>query len=75
VRPLSYSRAATVEDALALAAGSPGSAFLAGGTTQVDLIRAGIARSDHLVDTPAASSGPLCCSGCCSRAGSTAASR
>jgi xanthine dehydrogenase YagS FAD-binding subunit len=50
VRPLSYSRAATVEDALALAAGTPGSAFLAGGTTQVDLIRAGIARSDHLVD-------------------------
>jgi xanthine dehydrogenase YagS FAD-binding subunit len=50
VRPLSYSRPATVEDALALAAGSPGSAFLAGGTTQVDLIRAGIARSDHLVD-------------------------
>ena len=50
MRPLSYSRAATVEDALALAAASPGSAFLAGGTTQVDLIRAGIARSDHLVD-------------------------
>jgi xanthine dehydrogenase YagS FAD-binding subunit len=50
VRPLSYNRPATVEEALALAAGSPGSAFLAGGTTQVDLIRAGIARSDHLVD-------------------------
>ena len=50
MKPLSYSRAATVEDALALAAGSPGSAFLAGGTTEVDLIRAGIARSDHLVD-------------------------
>jgi xanthine dehydrogenase YagS FAD-binding subunit len=47
---LSYSRAATVEDALALAAGSPGSAFLAGGTTEVDLIRAGVARDDHLVD-------------------------
>ena len=50
MRPLSYSRAATVEDALALAAGSPGSAFLAGGTTEVDLIRAGVARDDHLVD-------------------------
>jgi xanthine dehydrogenase YagS FAD-binding subunit len=50
VRPLSYSRAATVEEALALAADTPGSAFLAGGTTQVDLIRAGITRSDHLVD-------------------------
>jgi xanthine dehydrogenase YagS FAD-binding subunit len=50
VRPLSYSRAATVGDALALAAASPDSAFLAGGTTEVDLIRAGIAHSDHLVD-------------------------
>jgi xanthine dehydrogenase YagS FAD-binding subunit len=50
VRPLSYSRAATVEEALALAAGTPGSAFLAGGTTEVDLIRAGIAHDDHLVD-------------------------
>jgi len=50
VRPLRYSRAATVEEALALAAGTPGSAFLAGGTTEVDLIRAGIAHDDHLVD-------------------------
>jgi xanthine dehydrogenase YagS FAD-binding subunit len=50
VRPLSYSRAATVEEAVALAAGTPGSAFLAGGTTEVDLIRAGIAHDDHLVD-------------------------
>jgi len=50
MRPLSYSRAATVEDAVALVAGDPASAFLAGGTTEVDLIRAGIARSDHVVD-------------------------
>jgi xanthine dehydrogenase YagS FAD-binding subunit len=50
VRPLGYSRAATVEEALALAAATPGSAFLAGGTTEVDLIRAGIAHDDHLVD-------------------------
>jgi xanthine dehydrogenase YagS FAD-binding subunit len=50
VRPLRYSRAATVEEALALAAATPGSAFLAGGTTEVDLIRAGIAHDDHLVD-------------------------
>jgi xanthine dehydrogenase YagS FAD-binding subunit len=50
VRPLSYSRAATVEEAVALAAGTPGSAFLAGGTTEVALIRAGIAHDDHLVD-------------------------
>ena len=50
MRPLSYSRASTVDDALALVAHDPGSAFLAGGTTEVDLIRAGIATPDHLVD-------------------------
>jgi xanthine dehydrogenase YagS FAD-binding subunit len=50
MRPLTYSRATGVEDALALAAAHPASAFLAGGTTEVDLIRAGISRSEHLVD-------------------------
>ena len=50
MRPLRYSRVATVDDALALAADDPASAFLAGGTTEVDLIRAGIATADHLVD-------------------------
>src|SRR3954447_8227432 len=50
MRPLVYSRAADVDDALALAAANPTSAFLAGGTTEVDLIRAGISHSEHLVD-------------------------
>ena len=51
MRPLSYSRARDGRsDALALAAGTPASAFLAGGTTEVDLIRAGISRLRHLVD-------------------------
>jgi xanthine dehydrogenase YagS FAD-binding subunit len=50
MRPLTYSRARDVGDALALAAMSPDSAFLAGGTNEVDLIRAGISRSAHLVD-------------------------
>ncbi|MDQ1541821.1 MAG: xanthine dehydrogenase YagS FAD-binding subunit [Actinomycetota bacterium] len=50
MRPLTYSRAADTDDALALAAARSGSAFLAGGTTEVDLIRAGISHSDHLVD-------------------------
>ena len=45
MKPLSYSRAADVDDALALAAANPASAFLAGGTNEVDLIRAGISRS------------------------------
>jgi len=50
MRPLTYSRAATVDDAIALAATSSASAFLAGGTTEVDLIRAGVSGTDHLVD-------------------------
>jgi xanthine dehydrogenase YagS FAD-binding subunit len=49
MRPLIYSRAADIDDALALAA-DPASAFLAGGTNEVDLIRAGISHSHHLVD-------------------------
>ncbi|GAA4509099.1 FAD binding domain-containing protein [Nonomuraea ferruginea] len=50
MRPLTYSRARDVGDAIALAAASPASAFLAGGTNEVDLIRAGVSRSGHLVD-------------------------
>jgi xanthine dehydrogenase YagS FAD-binding subunit len=50
MRPLSYSRAANVDDALALVSATPASAFLAGGTNEVDLIRAGVSRSGHLVD-------------------------
>ena len=48
MRPLTYSRAVDVADAIALA--GPTSAFLAGGTTEVDLIRAGISLADHLID-------------------------
>jgi len=50
MRPLTYSRAVDVQDAIALATANPASAFLAGGTTEVDLIRAGISHSEHLVD-------------------------
>jgi xanthine dehydrogenase YagS FAD-binding subunit len=50
MRPLSYSRAGHAEEAVAIAIREPGSAFLAGGTTEVDLIRAGIEPADHLVD-------------------------
>ena len=42
MRPITYSRAADVDDAVAQAAANPASAFLAGGTNEVDLIRAGI---------------------------------
>jgi xanthine dehydrogenase YagS FAD-binding subunit len=50
MRPLTYSRATDVRDAIALATAQPATAFLAGGTTEVDLIRAGISASEHLVD-------------------------
>ncbi len=50
MRPLTYSRATDTDDALALAAAHPTSAFLAGGTTEVDLIRAGVSHSEHLID-------------------------
>jgi xanthine dehydrogenase YagS FAD-binding subunit len=50
MRPLSYSRAPDVATAVALVSADPASAYLAGGTTEVDLIRMGVAQPDRLVD-------------------------
>jgi xanthine dehydrogenase YagS FAD-binding subunit len=50
MRPLSYARASTIEDAIATVSADPASAFLAGGTTEIDLVRLGVARPDLLVD-------------------------
>jgi xanthine dehydrogenase YagS FAD-binding subunit len=50
MRPLSYVRAHSVEDAVATVAADPASAFLAGGTTEIDLVRLGVAHPDLLVD-------------------------
>jgi xanthine dehydrogenase YagS FAD-binding subunit len=50
MRPLSYTRAAGVSEAIATVSTEPGSAFLAGGTTEVDLIRLGVVRPGLLVD-------------------------
>jgi xanthine dehydrogenase YagS FAD-binding subunit len=50
MRPLDYARAADVADAVALVAADPTSAFVAGGTTEIDLIRIGVERPDRLVD-------------------------
>jgi xanthine dehydrogenase YagS FAD-binding subunit len=50
MRPLSYVRATDAEAAIATVAGDPAAAFLAGGTTEVDLVRLGVARPDLLVD-------------------------
>jgi xanthine dehydrogenase YagS FAD-binding subunit len=50
MRPLSYARAQTVDDAIAMVGADPASAFLAGGTTEVDLVRLGVTHPDLLVD-------------------------
>ena len=50
MQPVSYARADDVESAIALVAGEPDSAFLAGGTTKVDLLRLGVERTGRLVD-------------------------
>jgi xanthine dehydrogenase YagS FAD-binding subunit len=50
MRPLSYARASNIEDAIATVSVDPSSAFLAGGTTEIDLVRLGVAHHDVLVD-------------------------
>src|SRR5215475_8721171 len=49
MRPLSYVRAADVDEAVAAVTASPGRTFLAGGTTEVDLLRLGVTAPDVLV--------------------------
>jgi xanthine dehydrogenase YagS FAD-binding subunit len=50
VRPLSYARPHDAATAVAMVRDDPAAAFLAGGTTEVDLLRIGVARHDLLVD-------------------------
>jgi xanthine dehydrogenase YagS FAD-binding subunit len=50
MRPFSYARAADAGTAIAMVAGRPDSAFLAGGTTEVDLVRQNVLRPGLLVD-------------------------
>jgi xanthine dehydrogenase YagS FAD-binding subunit len=50
MRPLSYLRVQEVDDAVRAVAADPRAAFLAGGTTEVDLIRLGVTTPDLLVD-------------------------
>jgi xanthine dehydrogenase YagS FAD-binding subunit len=50
VRPLSYARATDAGAAIALVAGHPEGAFLAGGTTEVDLARQDVLRPGLVVD-------------------------
>ena len=50
MRPFSYARAADADTAIAMVAKRQDSAFLAGGTTEVDLIRQDVLRPGLLVD-------------------------
>ncbi|MFD1522012.1 xanthine dehydrogenase family protein subunit M [Pseudonocardia yunnanensis] len=50
MRPLRYTRATGVTQAVATVSADPASAFLAGGTTEVDLVRLGVTAHDLLVD-------------------------
>jgi xanthine dehydrogenase YagS FAD-binding subunit len=50
MRPLSYARVANVDSAVAIAREHSDSAFLAGGTTEVDLVRQNVLRPGLLVD-------------------------
>lgn len=50
MRPLSYARAADADSAIAMVQARADSAFLAGGTTEVDLMRQGVLRPGLLVD-------------------------
>ena len=50
MRPFTYVRAGDAGTAIALVRERPDSAFLAGGTTEVDLVRQGVLRPGLLVD-------------------------
>ncbi|MEV0716060.1 xanthine dehydrogenase family protein subunit M [Asanoa sp. NPDC050611] len=50
MRPVSFFRASSIDDAVAAVSGHPDSAFLAGGTTEIDLLRLGVVQPSLLVD-------------------------
>lgn len=50
MRPISYARATDAASAVASVIADPDSAFLAGGTTAIDLLRLGVVQPGHLVD-------------------------
>jgi xanthine dehydrogenase YagS FAD-binding subunit len=50
MRPFTYARAADADSAIAMVSDTPDGAFLAGGTTEVDLVRQNVLRPGLLVD-------------------------
>ncbi|MEU6125368.1 xanthine dehydrogenase family protein subunit M [Streptomyces sp. NPDC047123] len=53
MKPFTYLRARTVEEALAAHAERPGSSYLGGGTNLVDLMKLGVSRPTALIDVSA----------------------
>ncbi len=53
MQPYSYARPSSLDEAIALVAATPGAAFLAGGTSLVDMLRIGSAQASLLVDITA----------------------
>lgn len=50
MRPISYTRATDVASAITIVSADPKQAFLAGGTTEIDLLRLNVVQPDGLVD-------------------------
>ena len=50
MRPFTYEVARDVHEAVSMMAGDPDAEFLAGGTSQVDLMKEGVQRPRRLVD-------------------------
>ncbi|OLT24967.1 FAD-binding molybdopterin dehydrogenase [Nocardiopsis sp. CNR-923] len=50
MRPFAYKRVSDIASAIAEVSGDPGSEFLAGGTTEVDMLRLRVARPRRVVD-------------------------
>jgi xanthine dehydrogenase YagS FAD-binding subunit len=58
MRPFVYERASSESAAVQMAAGAAPTAFLAGGTTLIDLMKLDVLRPDRLIDINALSQGP-----------------
>ncbi|MFD0312915.1 FAD binding domain-containing protein [Streptomyces flavalbus] len=50
MQPFEYTRATAADQAVAVVSADPGTSFLAGGTTQLDLMKDGVLRPERLVD-------------------------
>ncbi|MEV4571483.1 xanthine dehydrogenase family protein subunit M [Nonomuraea sp. NPDC049419] len=71
MRPFSYVRAADAGEAVALVSADPNTSYLAGGTTQLDLMKDGVLGPDRLVDITRLPLGGITHTGTAIRVGAT----